>query len=240
MSLNGLTITRFDSKIWMAVYSIDHSENSSQYCLVTPPSRRKRLLLVPLSWLPRRMVNAFFCSKLGQIVLSRLIPDTRYLSSTNAIVHHVSLLRDVAYQIALASILDMIGGQQGIQFPIYTFKPGPTLKKDARIESMEPYFRKGFIFHHKNQTDFVDEFVRFSPDIKGGTKDILDALSFQPETWERLSFLGGGEENSYTEKWKEGERRKIERIKNHSRRRGDIVQTHESNVVEEDPGWEWE
>ncbi len=150
------------------------------------------------------------------------------------------IIEDVAYQIALADILDMIGNKAGIQFPIYTFKPGTDIKKYARIDSLEPYFRKGYIHYNpRSQQNFLEEYIRFSPDVKGPTKDILDALSFQKESWEALSFLGGGDENSYRTQWREREQTKINQIKSRydrNRRDPDIQPTVE--VPAEDPLWE--
>jgi hypothetical protein len=129
------------------------------------------------------------------------------------------VIEDVAYQVALADILTLIGNQEGIQFPIYTFKPGPDLKKTARIESLEPYFRKGLVYYNKAMKKFLDEFIRFSPDVKGGTVDILDALAMQKESWEHLSFLGSSEDNTLREQWKHKEAGAIQRIKDHAKRK---------------------
>jgi len=154
------------------------------------------------------------------------------------------IIEDVAYQIALADILDLIGNNAGVQFPIYTFKPGTDLKKYARIDSLEPYFRKGFIYYNpKSQKNFKEEYLRFSPDIKGGTKDILDALSFQKESWEALSFLGGSQENSYREQWKQGQRAKIQKIKNRfdrGRTERRTVDPPSITVPHDDPIWEFD
>ena len=118
------------------------------------------------------------------------------------------------------------------------------MKKYVRIDSLEPYFRKGFIYYNpKSQQKFKDEYIRFSPDIKGGTKDILDALSFQKEHWEALSFLGGAQENTYRDKWQKAQKDKIAKIKNrYSRHR-----THEiaaipisTAVPKDNPLWEFD
>jgi hypothetical protein len=140
------------------------------------------------------------------------------------------VIEDVAYQVALADILTLIGNQEGIRFPIYTFKPGPDLKKTARIESLEPYFRKGLIYYHKTQKTFLDEYIRFSPDVKGMTVDTLDGLAMQKESWEHLSFLGTRDDNSFLERWKKGQQSKINKIRDHAKRRTRALNYDESHL----------
>lgn len=52
--------------------------------------------------------------------------------------------------------------------------------KDARIESLSPYFERGLIYAHRDQHDFWREYDAFP---RGKLKDILDALSAQITHW---------------------------------------------------------
>lgn len=101
------------------------------------------------------------------------------------------ITESVAYQEALGDVIDLLAKQYGIvgRLPVYEHKTGGNMKKDVRIRGMEPYFRKGFFHVHKtSQQNFLDEYRGF-PYIK--LRDMLDALSFQKEYWERLATRDG-------------------------------------------------
>lgn len=104
------------------------------------------------------------------------------------------IIESVAYQEALGDVMELLAKQWSIpgRLPIYEHKTGGAIKKDARIKGMEPYFRKGFFYVHKStQQDFLDEYRGF-PYTK--LRDMLDALSFQKDFWERLATRERGGE----------------------------------------------
>lgn len=104
------------------------------------------------------------------------------------------IIENVAYQMALAEILTLLGKEQNVgQLPIYEYHSGADRKGKMRIAGLEPYFRKGLFHVHESQKDFIEEFTNFSPEIGNRTVDILDALAFQKDSWESLQMLGGEE-----------------------------------------------
>ena len=110
------------------------------------------------------------------------------------------VIESVAYQIAIAEVLELLCKQQNISghLPIYEHKTGSQVRKDIRIRGLEPYFRKGLFYYHKSQTDFYDEYCNF-PNIR--FRDILDALSFQRDVWERLASRDPNRKSGIIQEW---------------------------------------
>lgn len=97
------------------------------------------------------------------------------------------VFESVAYQEALADVLALCARQRRItgRLPIYEHRTGGLQRKEVRILGLEPFFNKGlFYVHTPSQQDFLDEYRGF-PHTK--LRDMLDALSFQKELWERLA-----------------------------------------------------
>lgn len=111
----------------------------------------------------------------------RMLDDYKRFNSAYLVIE------SVAYQEALADVLHLLAQQRKLpgRLPIYEHKTGGQQRKEARILGLEPYFSKGFFYaNYASQQDFLDEYRGF-PHIK--LRDMLDALSFQKELWERLA-----------------------------------------------------
>ncbi len=52
-----------------------------------------------------------------------------------------------------------------------------------RIYGLEHYFKRGLFFYHPTQYKFFNEYVSFPRAI---LRDILDAISFQVDEWEKV------------------------------------------------------
>ena len=64
--------------------------------------------------------------------------------------------------------------------PLEEVKPLGNEGKGLRISSLEPYYRRGQIFHNQdlvNNDDFEDELMRFP---RGQHDDMIDALAYFP------------------------------------------------------------
>jgi hypothetical protein len=127
----------------------------------------------------------------------------------------------VAYQMALAEVITLLAEKHNVgPLPIYEFKAGGNAQKPIRIAGLEPYFRRGlFYYHPRSQYNFLEEYLNFSPEIASRLVDILDALSFQVQSWEQLGFLGGEERtfSSHTD-IRKANAAQAARIRNHYRR----------------------
>lgn len=100
------------------------------------------------------------------------------------------VIESVGYQEALGDVLEMLAkNEYGIRerLPIHEHVTGSTHKKEVRIRGLEPYFRRGLFYYHHTSEAFIRQYQGF-PHIK--LRDLLDALSFQREQWERLALHG--------------------------------------------------
>ena len=131
------------------------------------------------------------------------------------------VIESVAYQIALAEVLELLCKQQNItgNLPIYEHKTGSQTRKTLRIRGLEPYFKKGLFYYHKNQSEFYNEYCNF-PNVKH--RDLLDALSFQPELWERLANRDPNRSGGMIQEWKSRSTTQINRIRESFSRRGRV------------------
>lgn len=100
------------------------------------------------------------------------------------------IIESVQYQIALAEVLTLLSQHHKVNLPIYAFETGSQERKTTRIAGLEPYFKRGLILTRSNQNDFFYEYTKFTTALRAKHRDILDALSFQKESWEDMAFLG--------------------------------------------------
>ena len=123
------------------------------------------------------------------------------------------VIETVVYQQALCDVLELIAKQQNVSgaLPIYEHKTGSQTRKDIRIRGLEPYFKKGLFYYHKSQTEFYNEYCNF-PNIK--FRDILDALSFQRDVWERLANRSPGREGGMLQEWANKSRMQAQKVRN--------------------------
>jgi len=67
--------------------------------------------------------------------------------------------------------------------PLEEIRSHGNQKKVMRIYGLEHYFKRGIFFYHKTQFKFFNEYVSFPRAI---LRDLLDAISFQKDEWERI------------------------------------------------------
>ena len=96
----------------------------------------------------------------------------------------------IVAQVAVADAIRRIARERGISLPpIEEIRSHGQQKKEWRIYGLEPYFRKGIFYYHKSHTRFLGEYASFP---LGALRDILDALAFQREEWERAARFASG------------------------------------------------
>lgn len=106
---------------------------------------------------------------------------------------HKIFVETIVAQIAVADAIRRVAREHGIdEIPIEEISSHGRNKKDWRIFGLEPYFRKQQFYIHKSHHDFTEEYSNFP---LGKLRDLLDAISFQREEWERVFTIqrqGGG------------------------------------------------
>lgn len=84
-------------------------------------------------------------------------------------------------------------------------------KKEWRILGLEPFLKRGQFFIHQSHQNFVEEYLAFP---RSPYKDVLDAISFQLDEWDKLGAIGatGGNEIS-TQTLKDRDKEGMERVR---------------------------
>jgi phage terminase large subunit-like protein len=92
-------------------------------------------------------------------------------------------LETIVAQAALAEVVRRMATERGLPtIPVEEIPSHGRQKKESRIYGLEPYFRrKQFYVQHQHER-FLQEYRSFP---RGILRDLLDALSFQRDTWER-------------------------------------------------------
>lgn len=94
----------------------------------------------------------------------------------------------IVAQVAVADAIRRIAEERGIILPqIEEIRSHGQQKKEWRIYGLEPYFRRGQFYIHKSHARFLHEYASFP---LGALRDLLDAISFQRNEWERASRMG--------------------------------------------------
>lgn len=122
------------------------------------------------------------------------------------------VIESVAYQQALFEVLQLVARERNVQgrLPLYEHKTGSKTKKEVRILGLEPYFRKGsFYYCPSDQHDFFNEYSNY-PHVK--TVDLLDALSFQKDLWERMAGKRG-DTGGLIQEWRDASAKAANRVR---------------------------
>lgn len=93
----------------------------------------------------------------------------------------------ITYQRALKEALEMVARERGLSHMMSAIEDISShggKSKDYRIYGLEPYFKRGTFYCHRSQSRFLEEFSTFpvSP-----LRDVIDAISFQKDHWERVA-----------------------------------------------------
>lgn len=111
------------------------------------------------------------------------------------------LIEKVAQQAAFIKLVREALQRADIAVSLEEVTPGGR-KKEARIQTLTPYFQRGQVFVERGQHDFLTEYGSFP---RGERKDLLDALAYQPPFWR--APLGAADATSFVA----GNRSRVER-----------------------------
>lgn len=99
----------------------------------------------------------------------------------------------IVAQVAVANAIKRRFRELGLGEPPMTEIPGwGKQRKEMRIYGLEGYVKRGLLYVHRSQVNFLREYLSFP---RGILRDILDALAFQVEDWEKvfdLTHYSGG------------------------------------------------
>jgi hypothetical protein len=99
----------------------------------------------------------------------------------------------IVAQVAVANAIKRRFREMRLGEPPLTEIPGwGKQRKEMRIYGLEHYFKRGVFYIHRSHTNFLREYLSFP---RGILRDILDALAFQVEDWEKvfnLAHFSGG------------------------------------------------
>lgn len=117
----------------------------------------------------------------------------------------------IVAQVAVADAIRRIARDRGLpEPPIEEIRSHGRQRKDMRIYGLEPYFKRGEFYVHRSHTNFKTEYMSFP---RGQLRDILDALSFQRDFWERMSPITGHDPQGKTNSTHEHDKRALERLR---------------------------
>lgn len=123
-------------------------------------------------------------------------------------------IETIVAQIVIANTIRKTAREQNIQVDpfIEEIRSHGTQKKEWRIFALEPTFKRGRFHIHKSHQKFLQEYISFP---RSPLRDILDALSFQLDEWEKYNALamGGMSGNMTPEARQAAEQTAIARIK---------------------------
>lgn len=94
----------------------------------------------------------------------------------------------IVYQRALLEALKQVSRERGVpelMGAISEIKSHGGKSKDFRIYGLEPFFKAGRFYKHRSHTNFITEYSTFP---RGALRDVIDALSFQKDAWERAAL----------------------------------------------------
>ena len=94
----------------------------------------------------------------------------------------------IVAQIAVANAIKRRFREEGLgEPPLEEIRSHGMQKKTMRIYGLEHIFKRGLFYLHKSQQRFLQEYQTFP---RGELRDILDAMSFQKDEWEKVFLLG--------------------------------------------------
>jgi len=122
-------------------------------------------------------------------------------------------IETIVAQVAVANAVRRRFREEGLDESIIEeIKSHGKERKTMRLYGLEHYFKRGIFYYHTNQFKFFKEYVAFPRAL---LRDILDALSFMKDEWEKIftmTHFGGGHRRKPEEIQAEDEKA-IERIR---------------------------
>ena len=118
----------------------------------------------------------------------------------------------IVAQVAVANAIRRRFREEGLPDPpLEEIRSHGVQKKVMRIYGLEHYFKRGVFYYHKTQYKFFNEYVSFPRAI---LRDLLDAISFQKDEWEKVFTLQhrtGGVKDPRTQRQEDA--RAVEKIR---------------------------
>lgn len=100
----------------------------------------------------------------------------------------------IVAQVVIANTIRRVAADLGLpDLPIHEIKSHGGQKKDWRIFALEPIFRRGTFYIHRSHQNFIREYTTFP---LNKLRDVLDAIAFQRDEWERVAQFGRTATNS--------------------------------------------
>ena len=99
-----------------------------------------------------------------------------------------AIIEAIGYQRTFVHWLKRRQLKQGIMFYVEELKSLKGSKAD-RILGLQPYFADGLIAMRRNMSELEHELLAWSPNLKSGHDDIIDALSMHRKFWVEMMDL---------------------------------------------------
>jgi hypothetical protein len=102
-------------------------------------------------------------------------------------------IETIAYQRAFKEALAQVARERGcpeLMGAVQEIKSHAGKSKDFRIYGLEPYFKRRTFHVHRSHRNFLYEYSSFP---RAKLRDVLDALSFQKDAWERMAANTGNQ-----------------------------------------------
>jgi hypothetical protein len=94
----------------------------------------------------------------------------------------------IVAQVAVANAIRRRFREEGLgEPPLEEIRSHGQQKKHMRIYGMEHYFKRGIFYLNRSHQKFLHEYQTFP---RGELRDILDAISFQKDEWEKVFMMG--------------------------------------------------
>jgi len=122
-------------------------------------------------------------------------------------------IETIVAQVAVANAVRRRFREEGLDDSVIEeIKSHGKERKTMRLYGLEHYFKRGIFYYHPNMFKFFKEYVAFPRAL---LRDILDALSFQKDEWERIFAMvhHGGTPRRKPEDIEAGEEAAIARIR---------------------------
>ena len=124
----------------------------------------------------------------------------------------------IVAQVAVANAIRRRFREEGLgEPPLEEIRSHGQQKKAMRIYGLEHVFKRGLFHVHRSQQKFMHEYQTFP---RGELRDILDAIAFQKDEWEKVFLLGhqqGGRLDPASSR--AAEQKAIERVRGYFKRK---------------------
>jgi hypothetical protein len=119
----------------------------------------------------------------------------------------------IVAQVAVANAIRRRFREEGLgEPPLEEIRSHGQQKKAMRIYGLEHYFKRGIFYLNRSHQKFLHEYQTFP---RGELRDIVDAIAFQKDEWEKVFLMGHYNKSSLDPSAKQvNERKAIDRLRN--------------------------